>query len=95
MCSIASISHVAGGAGAAVDEKDVFDILMGESYLGGCKDLEVKIEHDTDTKTTATTDTDIGTSKADLLINLGIVAKSSTTNFMEAMAEGAGTNLIG
>merc|ERR1712193_498502 len=66
-----------------------------ESYLGETKDLEIKIEYDADAKTISLTDTGIGMSKADLINNLGTVAKSGTTNFLEAMADGADANLIG
>merc|ERR1712100_106881 len=62
---------------------------------GDTKDLEVKIEHDPEAKTISLIDTGVGMTKADLINNLGTVAKSGTTNFLEAMAEGADANLIG
>merc|ERR1712003_283600 len=76
-------------------EKARFHSVQDESYLGDVKDLEVKIEHDPDQKTLTIIDTGIGMSKADLINNLGTVAKSGTTNFLEAMAEGGDANLIG
>merc|ERR1719346_66430 len=76
-------------------EKARFHSVQDDDYLGDTKDLEVKIEHDAEAKTISITDTGIGMSKADLINNLGTVAKPGTTNFLEAMAEGADTNLIG
>merc|ERR1739845_141379 len=76
-------------------EKARFHSVQDESFLGDVKDLEVKVEHDPDAKTLSIVDTGIGMSKADLINNLGTVAKSGTTNFLEAMAEGGDANLIG
>merc|ERR1719507_2193602 len=76
-------------------EKARFHSVQDESFLGENKDLEIKLEHDPDAKTITIIDTGIGMSKADLINNLGTVAKSGTTNFLEAMAEGADANLIG
>merc|ERR1712117_54408 len=76
-------------------EKARFHSVQDDDYLGDTKDLEIKLEHDADSKTISITDTGIGMSKADLINNLGTVAKSGTTNFLEAMAEGADANLIG
>jgi len=76
-------------------EKARFHSVQDDSFLGDTKDLEVKIEHDPDAKTISITDTGVGMSKADLINNLGTVAKSGTTNFLEAMAEGGDANLIG
>merc|ERR1712040_5537 len=76
-------------------EKARFHSVQDESFLGDVKDMEVKIEHDPDAKTLTIVDTGVGMSKADLINNLGTVAKSGTTNFLEAMAEGGDANLIG
>jgi len=50
--------------------------------------LEVKIDYDTDAKTISITDTGVGMTKAELIKNLGTVAKSGTTAFLEAMRRG-------
>merc|ERR1712023_204877 len=76
-------------------EKTRFLSVQDESYLGDTKDLEIKIEYDADAKTISLIDTGVGMTKADLINNLGTVAKSGTTNFLEAMADGADANLIG
>merc|ERR1711874_260970 len=76
-------------------EKARFHSVQDETFLGETKDLEIKMEHDADAKTISIVDTGVGMSKADLINNLGTVAKSGTTNFLEAMAEGADANLIG
>jgi len=76
-------------------EKARFHSVQDDSFLGDTQDLEVKIEHDPDAKTITISDTGVGMSKADLINNLGTVAKSGTTNFLEAMAEGGDANLIG
>jgi len=76
-------------------EKARFHSVQDESFLGDTKDLEIKIEHDADAKTISIMDSGVGMSKADLINNLGTVAKSGTTNFLEAMAEGGDANLIG
>lgn len=76
-------------------EKTRFLSVQDESFLGDVKDLEIKIEYDQEAKTLSLTDTGVGMGKADLINNLGTVAKSGTTNFLEAMAEGGDANLIG
>merc|ERR1719191_2167588 len=76
-------------------EKTRFQSVQDEGFLGEIKDLEIKIEYDADAKTISLIDTGVGMTKADLINNLGTVAKSGTTNFLEAMAEGADANLIG
>ncbi|CAD7963526.1 unnamed protein product [Amoebophrya sp. A25] len=76
-------------------EKTRFLSVQDAAFLGDTKDLEIKIEFDPEAKTLSITDTGVGMTKADLINNLGTVAKSGTTNFLEAMAEGGDANLIG
>jgi len=50
------------------------------------KDLEIRISFDKDARTLTIQDSGVGMTKADLVANLGTVAKSGTTNFVEAMS---------
>jgi heat shock protein beta len=53
--------------------------------LGDNKDLQITIESDATAKTLTITDTGVGMTKNDLIQNLGTIAKSGTTHFMEAI----------
>ncbi len=72
-----------------------FLTLSQPDAVGETKDFEIKISANTGLKTLTIRDTGIGMTRADLINNLGTVAKSGTTNFIEALSEGADLSLIG
>lgn len=57
--------------------------------------LEVKISIDKERKILTIHDTGIGMTKADLISNLGTIARSGTAAFLEQMQKGGDLNLIG
>ncbi|CAN0009423.1 unnamed protein product, partial [Ectocarpus sp. 4 AP-2014] len=63
--------------------------------LGTAKDLEIRISADKDARTLTIRDAGVGMTKADLISNLGTVARSGTTNFVEALTETGDLGLIG
>lgn len=71
--------------------------LKDSDVLGSVRNLDIRIEFNKEAKTLSITDTGIGMTKSDLINNLGTVAKSGTTNFLEAIAQGSASdaNLIG
>jgi heat shock protein beta len=81
----------------AVDavEKARYMSVDDPNYLESKKELEIRVSFDKDAKTVSIADSGVGMIKADLINNLGTVAKSGTTNFVEALKEGADANLIG
>jgi len=76
-------------------EKVRFFAIQNPEFLGDKKDLEIRIEFDEDDKTFTITDTGVGMTKNDLIKNLGTIAKTGTTAFIEAISKGNSLNLIG
>merc|ERR1711912_225715 len=62
---------------------------------GDTAKLEMKISPDKSKDTLSITDRGIGMTKQDLINNLGTIAKSGTSSFLEKLKEGGDINLIG
>jgi len=88
------IRELISNASDALD-KVRFIAVQNPDYLGENDNLEIMIDFDHDAKTISITDTGVGMTKAELIKNLGTVAKSGTTAFLEAMGKGDSMSLIG
>lgn len=88
------VRELISNASDALD-KARFISVQDPDYLGENPELEIRIDFDYDAKTISITDTGVGMSKAELIKNLGTVAKSGTTAFLEAMGQGENMSLIG
>lgn len=75
-------------------DKVRFLALTDPDVLGETRDLEIRIEINEEEKYIQFRDTGVGMTRAELIQNLGTVAKSGTTNYLGALKEGK-INLIG
>mmetsp|Transcript_6666 Transcript_6666/g.20193 ORF Transcript_6666/g.20193 Transcript_6666/m.20193 type:complete len:252 (-) Transcript_6666:7-762(-) len=80
------LRELISNANDAID-KIRFQSLTNPSVLSKKMDLDIHISIDEDEKTITVHDTGIGMTKQDLINNIGTIAKSGTSSFLEKLSE--------
>lgn len=76
-------------------DKMRFLSITEPSMMADKAELEIRVSYDEEARTLTIVDSGIGMTKKDLIDNLGTVARSGTTRFMDKLSEGADIDQIG
>ncbi len=90
------IRELISNAADALDKQRYLSLTSKQSSLEeeANHPLCIKINFDREKRTLSITDTGVGMTKSDLIKNLGVVAKSGTSEFVEAATKGASSDAL-